>query len=128
MTSSDSHYRTTYCALGRDPLSREHVKSFRDTVCCRLPGVCLLSSESGARSEWEAKAQEQAGIIQELQQHISHLEHLHEIETTSRKKALAKHKVQKRTAAVFLCAERYLVPYHHEKDTHAYYSSLVPAD
>lgn len=42
---------------------------------------------------WEDKAAEQSGIIEELQQHISHLEHLHEIEAASRKKALATHKV-----------------------------------
>ncbi len=43
--------------------------------------------------EWEEKASEQSGIIEELQQHISHLEHLHEIEAASRKKALSTHKV-----------------------------------
>lgn len=43
--------------------------------------------------ECEEKAAEQSGIIEELQQHISHLEHLHEIEAASRKKALATHKV-----------------------------------
>lgn len=41
----------------------------------------------------EEEAEQQSSIMQELQDHIRHLEHLLEIEASSRSKALAKHKV-----------------------------------
>lgn len=47
---------------------------------------------------------QQRGVIEELQQHIGHLEHLLEIEAASRKKALSTHKVR-----AWLCLSNLLV-------------------
>jgi hypothetical protein len=77
------HHNMTQCNLQKPDIC----------FISRRKWICRLDLVLCECSEMEDKALQQSGIIEELQQHIGHLEHLLEIEAASRKNALSTHKV-----------------------------------